>query len=192
MSRRASAPSVGGRLGVGRGPRPPKQPGRPRRPPGERVYGAAPGPRPNPKRCKPCVGSPSALASRSVRRWSSTRTGPGSRTATSPPRRSPPSSSGSTAAWSSPDARPRQPRPRPAQRLGPQYADILAAHAQMIADPTLRRDARSRIERDRIPPSTPSARCSTPTPPGSNGSPTPTWPPAPPTSATSSSESSAT
>src|SRR5262245_51796546 len=31
-------------------------------------------------------------------------------------------------------------------RLGPQYADILAAHAQMIADPTLRRDARARIE----------------------------------------------
>ncbi|GAC1464924.1 MAG: phosphoenolpyruvate--protein phosphotransferase [Isosphaeraceae bacterium] len=36
------------------------------------------------------------------------------------------------------------------QRLGPQYADILAAHAQMIADPTLRRDARTSIERDRI------------------------------------------
>jgi phosphotransferase system enzyme I (PtsI) len=31
-------------------------------------------------------------------------------------------------------------------RLGPQYADILAAHAQMIADPTLRRDARQWIE----------------------------------------------
>src|SRR4051794_610406 len=28
------------------------------------------------------------------------------------------------------------------QRLGPQYADILAAHARMIADPTLKRDAR--------------------------------------------------
>ena len=36
------------------------------------------------------------------------------------------------------------------KRLGPQYADILAAHAQMIADPTLRRDARARVERDRI------------------------------------------
>jgi phosphotransferase system enzyme I (PtsI) len=36
------------------------------------------------------------------------------------------------------------------QRLGPQYADILAAHAQMIADPTLRRDARAKIEHDRI------------------------------------------
>ena len=35
-------------------------------------------------------------------------------------------------------------------KLGPQYADILAAHAQMISDPTLRRDARLRIERDRI------------------------------------------
>ncbi len=36
------------------------------------------------------------------------------------------------------------------QRLGPQYADILAAHAQMIADPTLRREARAKIENDRI------------------------------------------
>src|SRR5512135_1027718 len=36
------------------------------------------------------------------------------------------------------------------QRLGPQYADILAAHAQMIADPTLRRDARQKIESDQI------------------------------------------
>lgn len=36
------------------------------------------------------------------------------------------------------------------ERLGPQYADILAAHAQMISDPTLRRDARVRIEQDRI------------------------------------------
>lgn len=36
------------------------------------------------------------------------------------------------------------------QRLGPQYADILAAHAQMIADPTLRCDTRAWIERDRI------------------------------------------
>lgn len=34
--------------------------------------------------------------------------------------------------------------------LGPQYADILAAHAQMIADPTLRRDTRARVERFRI------------------------------------------
>ncbi len=37
-----------------------------------------------------------------------------------------------------------------AKRLGPVYADILAAHAQMIADPTLRRDARLWIERDRL------------------------------------------
>jgi phosphoenolpyruvate-protein phosphotransferase (PTS system enzyme I) len=36
------------------------------------------------------------------------------------------------------------------QRIGPEYADILAAHARMIADPTLRRDARLRIERDRL------------------------------------------
>jgi phosphotransferase system enzyme I (PtsI) len=35
-------------------------------------------------------------------------------------------------------------------RLGPQYADILAAHARMIEDPTLRADVRGRIERDRI------------------------------------------
>lgn len=36
------------------------------------------------------------------------------------------------------------------QRLGPQYADILAAHGQMISDPILRRDARGRIEGDLI------------------------------------------
>lgn len=36
------------------------------------------------------------------------------------------------------------------RRLGPQYGDILAAHARMITDPTLRRDARARIERERI------------------------------------------
>ncbi len=36
------------------------------------------------------------------------------------------------------------------QRLGPEYADILAAHAQMVGDPTLRNNARTRIERERI------------------------------------------
>ena len=36
------------------------------------------------------------------------------------------------------------------QHLGPQYADILGAHAQMVADPSLRRDTREWIERDRI------------------------------------------
>lgn len=36
------------------------------------------------------------------------------------------------------------------RRLGPQYADILAAHARMISDPTLRQDAQARIERDLI------------------------------------------
>ncbi|MBX6314467.1 MAG: phosphoenolpyruvate--protein phosphotransferase, partial [Isosphaeraceae bacterium] len=36
------------------------------------------------------------------------------------------------------------------QRLGPQYADILAAHARMIADPSLRQAAREKIERERI------------------------------------------
>jgi phosphotransferase system enzyme I (PtsI) len=36
------------------------------------------------------------------------------------------------------------------QRLAPQYADILAAHAQMIADPTLRGDARRWVERDHV------------------------------------------
>ncbi len=35
-------------------------------------------------------------------------------------------------------------------RLGPQYADILGAHARMIADPSLLRDARGRIERERV------------------------------------------
>ncbi|WP_435020538.1 phosphoenolpyruvate--protein phosphotransferase [Tundrisphaera sp. TA3] len=36
------------------------------------------------------------------------------------------------------------------ERIGPQYADILAAHARMVDDPTLRRDARARIERDLV------------------------------------------
>jgi phosphotransferase system enzyme I (PtsI) len=35
-------------------------------------------------------------------------------------------------------------------RLGPEYAAILAAHARMIADPTLRSDARARIESEGI------------------------------------------
>ena len=35
-------------------------------------------------------------------------------------------------------------------RLGPEYAAILGAHARMIADPTLRREARSRIEREAV------------------------------------------
>ena len=36
------------------------------------------------------------------------------------------------------------------QRIGSQYAEIFAAHARLIADPTLRRDARARIERDQV------------------------------------------
>ena len=36
------------------------------------------------------------------------------------------------------------------ERLGPQYADILGAHAHMIGDPSLREDARAWIERDQI------------------------------------------
>jgi phosphotransferase system enzyme I (PtsI) len=36
------------------------------------------------------------------------------------------------------------------RRLGPQYADILGAHARMIADPSLLRDSRARIERERV------------------------------------------
>jgi phosphotransferase system enzyme I (PtsI) len=35
-------------------------------------------------------------------------------------------------------------------RIGPQYADILAAHARMIGDPTLRRQAREAIERRHV------------------------------------------
>jgi phosphoenolpyruvate-protein phosphotransferase (PTS system enzyme I) len=37
------------------------------------------------------------------------------------------------------------------KRMGPQFADILAAHARMIADPTLRQDARARIVSERVP-----------------------------------------
>jgi phosphoenolpyruvate-protein phosphotransferase (PTS system enzyme I) len=36
-------------------------------------------------------------------------------------------------------------------RLGPQYADILSAHSRMIADPTLRNEARALIERENVP-----------------------------------------
>ena len=36
------------------------------------------------------------------------------------------------------------------RRIGPQYADILGAHARMIDDPTLRRDARHQIEQGRL------------------------------------------
>src|SRR5579885_1701893 len=36
------------------------------------------------------------------------------------------------------------------KRLGPQYAEILAAHGRMIADPTLLGEARALIERERI------------------------------------------
>jgi phosphotransferase system enzyme I (PtsI) len=35
-------------------------------------------------------------------------------------------------------------------RLGPQYAEILTAHSRMIADPTLRRETRHRVEQERI------------------------------------------
>ena len=35
-------------------------------------------------------------------------------------------------------------------RLGPQYADILAAHARMIGDITLRADARARVEHEQV------------------------------------------
>lgn len=36
------------------------------------------------------------------------------------------------------------------ERLGPQYAEILAAHSRMIADPTLAREARDLVRRERI------------------------------------------
>ncbi len=36
------------------------------------------------------------------------------------------------------------------ERIGPQYADILGAHARMIDDPSLRRQARERIEQQHI------------------------------------------
>lgn len=36
------------------------------------------------------------------------------------------------------------------RRIAPQYADILSVHARMIADPTLRADARNRIADERI------------------------------------------
>ena len=45
-------------------------------------------------------------------------------------------------------------------RLGPQYADILAAHARMIGDASLRADARAGSSTSKSPPSMPSSRCS--------------------------------
>ena len=36
------------------------------------------------------------------------------------------------------------------ERIGPQYAEILSAHARMIADPTLHSDTRNLVERERI------------------------------------------
>ena len=72
---------------------------------------------------------------------------------------------GLDAAW----ARPSQAEAEARHRLGPQYADILAAHARMIADPTLRADARRGSSASGSPPSTPSSRCSKATRLGSSG-----------------------
>ena len=71
-------------------------------------------------------------------------------------------------------------------RLGPQYADILAAHCRMIADPTLRADARKIIEeRARLRRARRSSMCSRSSSPGWNSSPARTCRLAPPMSATS-------
>ena len=61
-------------------------------------------------------------------------------------RRSPPNWSGSTAGWTPRTSAAGQDETEARTRLGPQYADILAAHCRMIADPTLRADARKIIE----------------------------------------------
>ena len=71
-------------------------------------------------------------------------------------------------------------------RLGPQYADILAAHCRMIADPTLRADARKIIEARACLRGARRSRCAREARrPGWNGSPARTCRLGPPMSATS-------
>ena len=151
------------RGGAGQGP-PSDEPGGGPTPPRRQAPGAGsptPGPRrrslrpsrfpSRPRRCTPSAGSPSALASRSVRSGSIDPRG-----LRPPPPLGlgstayPPSSTGSTARSSSARAEAEAAEADARSRIGPQYADILAAHARMIADPTLRRDARLRIERDLV------------------------------------------
>ena len=60
------------------------------------------------------------------------------------------SSSGSIVAWTRRGARRRPPRPRPATGSARSTPTSWRAHARMIADPTLRRDARLRVERDLV------------------------------------------
>ncbi len=109
------------------------------------------------------------------------------RPAPSPPRPSRPSWTASTPPWTPPALEAEAAEADARDGSGPQYADILAAHARMIADPDAapRRPA-TRSSASGSPPSTPSAKSWTATPPGWRSSPTATSPPAPPTSATSS------
>ncbi len=172
---------------------PPTRAGR-RRPTGAR---AAPGP--NPKRCNPCVGSAVSPGRRDrPERWSSTRTGRGSPAAISPPecgrRRT---GTARPRVWSRPAARAeaaeseaRRAARSPAVRRHPRGA------ARPDDRPT-RRPARygeARVEQGAdLAESMPSARCSTATPPGSNGTSDSaiSLARAPPMSATSASGSSA-
>ena len=102
------------------------------------------------------------------------------------PTPSPASWSGSTVAWTSARIEASRAEAEARARLGPQYADILAAHGRMIADPSLHRDARKRIEREQVCGRArrrrgPRGICC----PAGAARPTRTWRPAPRTSATS-------
>jgi phosphoenolpyruvate-protein phosphotransferase (PTS system enzyme I) len=152
VSRRASAPSVAGRLGVGRGLRPPNpQPGRPALAARKREKARG--------RAWPSTKSEMMQTLRGIAVSHGIAIGPamvidphGPRL---PHRNIAPAAVAAELArldrgldLAKTEAEGAEAEAR--QRLGPQYADILAAHAQMIADPTLRRDARERIKRDRI------------------------------------------
>ena len=93
----------------------------------------------------------------------------GCRRARSPPRRSPPSWPGSIAGLEAAGREAEQAEAEARARLGPQYADILAAHARMIGDPTFAPMPGRGSSATGSPPSTPSSRSSRPTPSASSG-----------------------
>ena len=138
--RQANGPP--GRPAAGR--RPPSGPRGPLTPPapspGTPPCGASRSPRP----CRPCGASPSAPAWRSARPWSSTPAACACRPAPSPPRPSPAELDRLDAGLDGARAEAEAAEADARKRLGPQYADILAAHGRMISDPELRRDARDR------------------------------------------------
>ena len=122
-------------------------------------------------RCRSCGGQAVSPGSRSARSWSSTRAGFGCRRARSSADAVAAElerlDRGLEAARAAADADETEAR----TRLGPQYADILAAHCRMIADPTLapRRPTAHR-ERTSLRRARRRSRCSKSYVSGSNGS----------------------